>query len=155
LSKSKSKIVHLTAATESLNDSLKYDSSHKKDTTVDQLFQLSNLKEILIFSKLADKYKLSILIELFHHNLVTLPSHHSKTANALFHSVLTVSQLITFFLFSIFKGILFKVAFQFIKITYESLLTSFSDNELNIQNKIIDIIIRIIKIINLLFINLE
>jgi len=117
LSKSKSKIVHLTAATEFLNDSLKYESSHKKDITVDQLFQLNKLKEILIFSKLEDKYKLSILIEVFHHNLVTLPSHHSKTANEFFHRVLILSQLIILSLFSIFKGILFKVAFPFIKIT--------------------------------------
>jgi hypothetical protein len=88
----------------------------------------------------------------FHQSLVTLPSHHSSTARAFSHIVLTVSQTDNFSFLLIFNKLLFNEAFQLIKTTLESLVIFFSKYELKIQNQIIDIITNIIKNINLFLI---
>jgi hypothetical protein len=109
--------VHLTAASESQKPSLKYESFHRNEITFDQLFQFTSLNNIFIFHLSPETYNSSILTVEFHQSLVTLPSHHSSTANELFHIVLIVSHNDILSLTSFSKIFVFKSAFQFTKTT--------------------------------------
>ncbi|MDP3381104.1 MAG: hypothetical protein Q8S84_06425 [bacterium] len=55
----------------------------------------------------------------FHHNLVTLPSHHSNTTRESFHIVCTISQTVSFVFSFTNNEFSFNFASQLINTTYE------------------------------------